>query len=154
MHSLKLRYPASRSDRKLHELDQLASTYTEKLCAYLPCLDLAHAQDVVTANQVLNLLAEIATVQQRLDGDTITPEQEQAEKAALAGRTGDPLGNLERTHMIELIREHGIFVAKDENSNITYITHPSLQGKAQALNEREIYDIVMKIASPFSCFIV
>jgi hypothetical protein len=146
MKHLQTLYPEKRVERKREELDKLATTYVEKLFGFLPCLDLANDYDITTANCILMLAIHIQQGQRALSGETTQPLQgNEAAKEASAELT-----EVERNEMAALITQYGIFAAKAPGDTIIYVSHSTIQGRAMALNDRELYDIVQDIVAHVS----
>ncbi len=140
-------YPPERIERKRDELDKLATTYVEKLFGFLPCLDLTYKSAQQTAENILDLVRYISKTQKEISGEATQPLQGNAAEAE-AGK--EELTEVERDEMVALIKQYGVVVMKDDASHIIYITHSTIQGRAMALNDRELYEIVQDIVSRVS----
>lgn len=145
MKHLRELYPEKRVERKREELDRLATTYVEKLFGFLPCLDLTNKEANSTAEMILELAANIFEVQRQLGGDVTAPLQGAANEMS-----SEVLTNQEHAEMVALIKQFGIVVYRDDHDGQMYILHDSIQGRATALNEREVYEIVQDIANRLS----
>lgn len=145
MKHLRTLYPEKRVERKREELDRLATTYVEKLFGFLPCLDLTNKEANSTAEVILELAANIFEVQRQLGGDVTAPLQGDGQLPPY-----NELTDKEHAEMVALIKQFGIVVYKDDHNGQIYILHDSIQGRAMALNEREVYEIVQDIAHRLS----
>jgi len=136
-------YPETRITRKREELDRLATSYVQALYGYLPCLDLAEETNTSLAEDILHIASQISQVQRHIEGET--PLQ------GNIGQTGQIVAPTfltleQQAKLKQMIRDLGIYAGKEDDSDIIYVSHPLIEGRAHALNEAELYEIVCDIA--------
>lgn len=144
MKKLQTLYPEARIAKKRAETDNLATNYVQALYGFLPCLDLTSDLQGGIATDILDLANHIMKIQQRISGETTQPLQ-----GVAVNEPEEPqeLAEDERQIMVDAIRVYGIYAGKDENTDVIYVSHPSIQGRAHTLNERELYEIVCSIVA-------
>src|SRR5579872_4745535 len=132
--------------KKLTETDRLAAAYLQSLYRLVSCLDVGNVAQEEVAHSIITTSANIARFQRRINHSFSTDfSDECAALPETVEPTHDamPLSEDERTEMIALIAQHRIYVAKEDGDDGEFIiTHDLIQGRARALNEREVYEIV------------
>lgn len=140
--------------KKLLETDRLASAYLQALYRLLPCLDLESVEQERVMQDIITGMTELTRRQNRLHRAFTNgfPSERmlamQAKpidgKSIVVSLSNDntPLSEDEQAELRELIGKHNFYVAKEDGDNEIIITHDLIQGRARALNEREVYEIV------------
>ena len=148
--------------KKLLETDRLATAYLQSLYRLLPCLDLESVEQERVMQDITTGMTELTRRQNRLhraftngfpSERTLSMQASQVQASLhLLDHIGSnpPLEDLkshalsedERIELTELVNKHGFYVAREDGDSDIIITHDLIQGRARALNEREVYEIV------------
>jgi hypothetical protein len=133
--------------KKLAETDRLATAYLQALYRLVSCLDVGSVAQEEVAHSIICTSANVARFQRRVnhsfstnfsDECAVSPEPETVELSHESG----PLTESEQAELRDLIGKHGFYVAQEDGTDEIIITHDLIQGRARALNEREVYEIV------------
>lgn len=136
--------------KKLTETDRLAVAYLQSLYRLVSCLDVGSVAQEEVAHSIITTSANVARFQRRVNHSFSTnfsdvcanlPEPEIVE----VSHESAPLTEAEQAELRDLIGKHGFYVAQEDGSNEIIITHDLIQGRARALNEREVYEIVKDV---------
>ncbi len=154
-------FMTTESTKKLTETDRLATAYLQSLYRLLPCLDLESVEQERVMQDMLCGMTELTRRQNRIhraftNGFPVQPQSRIAEQVQASLRMLDHIGSNppieelkshaltedERIELTELVNKHGFYVAREDGDSDIIITHDLIQGRARALNEREVYEIV------------
>lgn len=132
--------------KKLTETDRLASAYITALYRLLPTFDVGDIAQEDMAKHVLGTIASTIRFQRRIHHGFSTGFTDACSTKPLpASHDTMSLTPDEQAELRELIQKHGIYAAMEDGSAIIYVTHESITGRAQALNEREVFEIAKDI---------
>lgn len=139
------------STKKLLETDRLAAAYLQSLYRLLPCLDLESVEQERVMCDITSGMTELTRRQNRIHrAFTNGFPSERTLAKPIDGKDivisypmdATPLTESEQVELRELIGKHGFYVAREDGDSDIIITHDLIQGRARALNEREVYEIV------------
>ena len=129
--------------KKLDALEQARRRYVQAVYGYLPCLQVPGEVSVI--HEVIDLIEHVAKVHEAVSG-VRGQLQQPVQQASRSVAEGEPLTDEEQYEIANLVRNNGISVYRDPDTQELTMTHPLLAGIFHPLNEREVLDVARDIA--------
>ena len=144
--------------KKLAETDRLSLSYVASLYRLLPCLDVSSVAQEDAAHELVHHIASIKCFQRRMEhgfstgfsdsgssGEVTVPPT--LARHAVQAEVSASLTEAEQAELRNLIATHGFYAAREDGGDVIYVSHSMITGRAHALNEREVYDIVKDVVA-------